>query len=380
MFGSKFNLFLSLVSLLILSIAITGCTTASRYTSRPKPLPSFETIAIDSNRQLVNNILKTAFSQFGNPYRYGGNSPETGFDCSGFVSWVYAQYGIDLPRSSRDMLSVGTPISKAELRPGDLVFFNYGYSHVGIYTGNDKYIHSPRTGKRIEESDLNGNGRREHYIGARRVIDNKGVSNISDSLKAQWVQQSRHNTKLALNDRAARRVTGAKANYSRGGSTASKGKKRNPASRGPGGTKQATAKTHKVKNGDTMYDLAKRYGVSTSDLVAHNNLSNGNKLKLGQSIKIPAKKADASKPKKPSGKSAGAKPKKSSGKSAGAKPKKSSGKSAGAKPKASGKTASAKPKASGKTASAKPKVAGKAAPKGQPKKLPEQSKTPAKKS
>jgi LysM repeat protein len=311
--GKKFVLSLTILSFFLFPLALSGCKEAASHSARARlnitqQARSYQTIVEDTNRSQVNSILKTAFSQYGVPYRYGGSSPETGFDCSGFVSWVYKQYGVDLPRSSRAMMTAGTPIEKADLRPGDLVFFNYGYSHVGIYTGNDKYIHSPRTGKSIEESDLNGRGRKEHYVGARRVIDNRGVHNISDSLKAEWVKQSRYQTKLAMNDRAATRATGAKANYSRPKSTASKGKGKNrsyASSKKPSGQKTAKSSgSHKVKSGDTMYDLAKRYGVSTSDLVAHNGLGNGNKLKPGQTIKIP----DKSKPKaKASGKSASAK-------------------------------------------------------------------------
>jgi LysM repeat protein len=282
-FRKKISFFLPLI--LLFSFTFIGCHEPRH--SYKKPSPTFADISTQSNRMLVNSVLKTAFSQFGKPYRYGGNSPETGFDCSGFVSWVYKQYGINLPRSSRDMLSVGTPIEKADLRPGDLVFFNYGYSHVGIYTGDNKYIHSPSTGKRIQESDINGKGRKEHYVGARRIINNRGVTNISESLKAEWVKQSRYQTTLALNDKAATRVTGASANYNRPNKTASKGKKRNAASKRSTSTKTAS-KTHKVATGDTMTDLAKRYGVSTNDLVAYNKMSNGNKLKPGQTIKIPA--------------------------------------------------------------------------------------------
>ncbi|MDR2198378.1 MAG: C40 family peptidase [Deltaproteobacteria bacterium] len=313
-FNRRFAFSLLVVSFLLFTFVIAGCQKASRFAARPRAVPSFEAVYSEPNRLLVNNILKTAFSQFGNRYRYGGNSPETGFDCSGFVSWVYKQYGVNLPRSSRDMLGVGTPIEKADLRPGDLVFFNYGYSHVGIYTGNDKYIHSPSTGKRIQESDINGAGRKNHYVGARRVIDNQGVTNISASLKAEWVKQSRHQTTLALNDQAATRHTGAKANYSRPKNTASKGKNANSAARTKNGGGK-NAKTHKVANGDTLYDLSKRYGVSTSDLVAYNHMPNANKLKPGQTIKIPQKSSKQASAKsksaaKGSGKSSGSKTKK----------------------------------------------------------------------
>jgi LysM repeat protein len=285
----------------------------------------------------VHSIMKTAFSQVGNPYRYGGNSPETGFDCSGFVGWVYKQFGVDLPRSSRDMMAVGTPISRAELRPGDLVFFNYGYSHVGIYTGDDKYIHSPSTGKRIQESDLNGRGRGDHYVGARRVIDNKGVTGISDRLKGEWVQASRHATAALMADNAARRHTGAAAYRGR---TRTGSRSRAVASRNSRGRSRAqvasakSVKSHKVAAGDTLVDIARRNGVTATDLASYNGIANRNRIKPGQAIKIPPK--------------AGAK-----GKSAKASPKAKPGKS---KAKAGMKSGKAKAKAGAKPGRTKAKA------------------------
>ncbi|MDR2443280.1 MAG: C40 family peptidase, partial [Deltaproteobacteria bacterium] len=209
---------LTLPIIFILALAIAGCSAPAKKAAITPRIPT----PGELNQRQVNNILKTAFSQVGNPYRYGGSSPETGFDCSGFVGWVYQQYGVKLPRSSRDMLKVGDPVSREELRPGDLVFFNYGYSHVGIYTGDDKYIHSPRTGKRIQESDLNAKGRGDRFVGGRRIIDNLGVTNISDSLKSQWVAQSRHQTTAALNQATAIKHSGAPSKSSASSKTASK--------------------------------------------------------------------------------------------------------------------------------------------------------------
>jgi cell wall-associated NlpC family hydrolase len=101
------------------------------------------------------------------PYKYGGTSPETGFDCSGFMQYIHAQFGVYLPRTSGEQFNTGTPVSRENLMPGDLVFFGYGgdVSHVGMYIGNDQYIHSPQTGDVIKISALTG----RRYIGARRV-------------------------------------------------------------------------------------------------------------------------------------------------------------------------------------------------------------------
>jgi len=134
----------------------------------------------------AGSILKTAFSQVGRPYRFGGTSPQTGFDCSGFVGWVYGQSGIQLPRSSREMISQGQAVARPELVPGDLVFFGRKKSvtHVGIYTGNNRYIHSPRRGKSIQESSLDDRARGEYYFGARRLLSGLDPADIDSVLAA----------------------------------------------------------------------------------------------------------------------------------------------------------------------------------------------------
>jgi len=91
-------------------------------------------------------IPAIAARYLGTPYRYGGTSPQTGFDCSGFVQYVFAQAGISLPRTSMTQQQIGTRVSMNALQPGDLVFRGYPAYHVGIYVGGGQAIHSPRTG------------------------------------------------------------------------------------------------------------------------------------------------------------------------------------------------------------------------------------------
>lgn len=160
------------------------------------------------------SVLKTAFSQVGKPYRYGGSKPETGFDCSGFVKWVYSQYNIGLPRSSGDMMAAGTSISRNDLKPGDLVFFGKKkrITHVGIYTGNNKYIHSPRAGKTIQESNLDDRARGEYYAGARRLLKHDGRSATNNDQKSIWVEQAEREmavAKASIGSGAAPAVTKA---------------------------------------------------------------------------------------------------------------------------------------------------------------------------
>ena len=97
-------------------------------------------------------------------YRYGGTSPATGFDCSGFTRFVYAHFGIALPHYSGAQFALGRRVSR--LRPGDLVFFD-GLGHVGLYVGGGRFIHAPHTGARVSIDTLAHHG---SYDGARRVI------------------------------------------------------------------------------------------------------------------------------------------------------------------------------------------------------------------
>lgn len=115
-------------------------------------------------------IISMAMQYMGVPYVYGGSSP-SGFDCSGFVQYVYRMVGIDLPRTADVQYEVGTPVSKEELQPGDLVFFAGDYvnvSHVGIYMQNGEFIHASSS-QGIAVDSLERGYRQEHYVGARRI-------------------------------------------------------------------------------------------------------------------------------------------------------------------------------------------------------------------
>jgi cell wall-associated NlpC family hydrolase len=122
-----------------------------------------------------DDIPLYAVSLVGSPYRLGGTSPETGLDCSGFVGHVFKQTtGILLPRDSRAISETAQPLAQAELQPGDLVFFNTlnrAFSHVGIYLGDDRFVHaaSSRTGA-VMVSNLGDRYWRERFDGARRVV------------------------------------------------------------------------------------------------------------------------------------------------------------------------------------------------------------------
>lgn len=123
------------------------------------------------NDYLRSEIVKTAKQYIGLPYRWGGESPQTGFDCSGLTMVVYQLNGLDLPRSSRQQWKAGVPVKRGQLERGDLVFFATSggrrVSHVGIYTGNGKFLHAPRRGRNIEIVSMSNSYYKKRYLGAR---------------------------------------------------------------------------------------------------------------------------------------------------------------------------------------------------------------------
>jgi hypothetical protein len=120
---------------------------------------------------LRKSILKTAKSFLGIPYKWGGTNPTDGFDCSGLTMAVYQLNGLDLPRTSKGQFSIGENIRPRHLQKGDLVFFATSggkrVSHVGIYTGNNSFIHAPSKGEKIRITSLNNKYFKKRYIGAR---------------------------------------------------------------------------------------------------------------------------------------------------------------------------------------------------------------------
>ena len=134
--------------------------------------------AVSRSGSAINgqDIVAVGVQYLGTPYHYGGSSPG-GFDCSGFVSYCYRQFGYDLPRTAAGMAGVGVVVNKEDLVCGDLVLFqgtagSYGITHVGIYVGSGQFIHSSSTsGRGVVYSSINDSYYSAHYYGARRVID-----------------------------------------------------------------------------------------------------------------------------------------------------------------------------------------------------------------
>jgi peptidoglycan DL-endopeptidase CwlO len=114
------------------------------------------------------DVVSIAMQYLGVPYVWGGASPSTGFDCSGFVMYVFAQIGVSLPHHAASQYNYGVPVSRDQLAPGDLVFFD-GLGHVGIYIGNGQFIHAPHTGDVVKISSLYESWYSSMYYGARRL-------------------------------------------------------------------------------------------------------------------------------------------------------------------------------------------------------------------
>ncbi|MGB8518333.1 MAG: C40 family peptidase [Gallionella sp.] len=182
------RLFLFLALLLLAACSSPGPVAKSHQSSRANA-PSPEAILNGADPEQTaaesgvaapenfapNKLTDYAQNLLGTRYRYGGNNPQQGFDCSGFVSYVYRNVaGVTLPRSSIEISRRGKVLDRDELRPGDLVFFNtlrHKFSHVGIYLGNNLFIHSPSSGGSVRKDDMSSDYWRKTYNGARRISD-----------------------------------------------------------------------------------------------------------------------------------------------------------------------------------------------------------------
>jgi cell wall-associated NlpC family hydrolase len=111
---------------------------------------------------------RNALRAVGIPYRWGGSTPASGFDCSGLVYWSYGQLGVELPHSSYALYGRGRPVKRSRMKAGDLLFF-YGLGHVGMYVGRGRMVHAPQSGRLVEVVRLAGSHYGSRLVGARRI-------------------------------------------------------------------------------------------------------------------------------------------------------------------------------------------------------------------
>jgi cell wall-associated NlpC family hydrolase len=113
--------------------------------------------------------VKAALEAVGTPYRWGGESPATGFDCSGLVRWAYGRVGVELPHNSYALYGEGRRVGESGMLPGDILFFE-GLGHVGLYLGRGRMVHAPQTGRSVEVVRLSATNYGARLVGARRVV------------------------------------------------------------------------------------------------------------------------------------------------------------------------------------------------------------------
>ena len=160
---------------LMLGLAVlAGCASAPHTTSVSVP-PSAPSASVATMASGHDDLLFHAFTLVGTPYRWGGNSPETGFDCSGLINYVFRETaGLSLPRTTAGLNELPNATPSNALRPGDLVLFSTGgkrVNHAGIYIGDGRFLHAPSTGGRVRIDDLQACYWQRSYKSARRVLD-----------------------------------------------------------------------------------------------------------------------------------------------------------------------------------------------------------------
>jgi cell wall-associated NlpC family hydrolase len=152
-----------LIGLLLFTVGGCASTPQSPNVQRSEP----GAVPADAGARAAQHAAQLV----GKPYRYGGTSPATGFDCSGLVQWSYAQAGRKLPRSTDDQRHAASRVRASELRRGDLVFFDQEgkkHGHVGIYVGNGEFVHAPSSGKRVRRDRLDAPYWSRHLSEVRR--------------------------------------------------------------------------------------------------------------------------------------------------------------------------------------------------------------------
>ena len=168
-----------IVVLVLASAALVGCASGGGV-PRPQPFPGAVVPPASAGKAgespaaaAASSIIETALSLRGTPYANGGSDPSRGFDCSGFVQWVFARHGSVLPREVREQFDRGRRINTDDVQPGDLVFFetvSRGPSHVGIALGGGEFVHAPSSRGVVRVERYTSGYWSTRWVGARRVV------------------------------------------------------------------------------------------------------------------------------------------------------------------------------------------------------------------
>jgi len=155
------------------ALLFAGMTGSACAADNPPGEPQGPLARLHGLTSRASELAMQAMSMIGIRYKYGGNAPESGLDCSGLVRYVFRQVSnTELPRTSEEISRVGEKVDTADLQPGDLVFYNTlrrGFSHVGIYLGDNKFIHAPRAGAEVRIESMDISYWKKRFNGARRI-------------------------------------------------------------------------------------------------------------------------------------------------------------------------------------------------------------------
>lgn len=163
-----------IVALLAATALLIAPPASAVDTPAPADQATEATSSFERYGTAAQDLINQGMEYLGIRYRFGGNSPETGLDCSGLVQNVFRNaLGLNLPRAARDMARVGEKVGVQDLKPGDLVFFNTmrkAFSHVGIYVGDGRFLHAPSSGGEVRIDEMSQSYWAKRFNGARRMV------------------------------------------------------------------------------------------------------------------------------------------------------------------------------------------------------------------
>ena len=163
------TLFRLILPALVLAVLFAAVGPAVAATAEERPYPDQVDRMAAPTPSVGERAARIALKAVGIPYHWGGESPSSGFDCSGLVRWAYGRLGVALPHSSYALYGEGRRVSQARMKPGDVLFFE-GLGHVGLYLGRGRMVHAPQSGRDVEVVRLTGSNYGRRLIGARRVV------------------------------------------------------------------------------------------------------------------------------------------------------------------------------------------------------------------
>jgi len=169
----RFNPRAALLSLAFITTLINALPANSAEPASAQQYPEWPMATLQNFTSRASELAMHAMGLLGIDYKFGGNSPDQGLDCSGLVRHVFKEvWGTQLPRTSVEISNVGKQVDHNDMQPGDLVFYNTlkrGFSHVGIYLGDNKFIHSPSTGGKVRIESMDIGYWKTRFDGARRI-------------------------------------------------------------------------------------------------------------------------------------------------------------------------------------------------------------------